>query len=186
MESFKELINKFDFTLRKYNPVNYKKLQVSLTNREIDLYLNKLQIENGYFKNLFEWKNGFDLKKSLHSPLEIFDFGALLPLETILNFEVNNSWNLKLVPLISSGDGDYILYNKENGQLHLFSAALLLIDEPISYYDSIYTMIKSTIKAYEIKVFNFNKKNNWLDVNFGEFHKIASELNPKSQYWKLD
>ena len=192
MNSFKLLLEKFDVTLRKYNLDNYKKLQPPLPENEIDNYLNELGVKNENFKLLFRWTNGFDCSQGEKTRSKIFDRGALLSLEYIT--ELTNDdidiWKKTFVPLVSTGDGDYLLFNnkkgKDYGKLHLYSVAALFIDNPVSFYDSIYAMIETTIKAYEKKILVYDANENWLDENFEEFHKLGKKYNKLSDFWKLD
>lgn len=192
MNSFKVLLKKFDSVVKKHNPVNYEKLQKPLYENTISDYLKGLDINDETFRLLFKWKNGFDFTHGDDPRNQIFDFGALLSLERILKLEKLglDIWKKTFVPIISSGDGDYILFNNKRGEnygkLHLYSAALLFIENPISYYDSIYTMIETTIEAYEKKILVYDPKNNWLNDNVKDFHTLAKRINKRSDYWKLD
>lgn len=69
--------------------------------------------------------------------------------------------------------------------MNLYSVSLLFIEDPITYYDSIYSLVAITIKAYETEALKFNQRDNWLDVNINKFHAIACKLNTESAYWKL-
>ena len=91
--------------------------------------------------------------------------------------------------MISSGDGDFILYNNKKDdanykKLHLFSAALLYIDNPITYYDSIKSMIDTTTEAYEKQILKYDPAINWLDINGNDFRKIGLKYNKSSEFWK--
>ena len=192
MNSFKLLLEKFDVTLRKYNLDNYKKLQPPLPENEIDNYLNELGVKDENFKLLFCWKNGFDFRTEGKTRTQMFNFGTLLTLQYILEYKNDDPdfWEKTYIPLISTNDGDCLLFNnkkgKDYGKIHLYSPALLFIDNPISCYDSIYTMIETTIKAYEKKILVYDPDDNWLEENVKEFHILAKKYNQLSDYWKLD
>jgi hypothetical protein len=98
-------------------------------------------------------------------------------------------WEKKFISIVINGSGDAILFNnekgKDNGKLHLYSVPLFFTDEPISIYDSIESMVKTTIQAYEQKVFVYDEKEEFLDIDFDKFNKLAIEMNPNSEYWKV-
>lgn len=194
MKQLQSLLKEFDDILKKYNPVNYEMLQNPLSKKEITEYLKKIEIDDRNFELLFEWKNGFNLKGSSNKRLQLFDFGAMLPLDSILKskMEDNDLWNKKFLPLISSGEGSFILFNKKNGKdygkLHLHSVGfsfLDALDEPISYYDSIYTMIMTTMEAYKEGALIYNENENSLDEDVDAFNKLAKKYNTKADFWKL-
>ena len=58
MQTFKTLLKELDATLRKYNIHEYEKLQPSLSDIEIDEYLEEIGIADENIKSLFQWKNG--------------------------------------------------------------------------------------------------------------------------------
>lgn len=191
MDSLKLLIKKLDSALQQYNPLNYVKLLSPLPSEKLLYHLAELSINEKDFELLYKWKNGIDFTKYESPRDRLFDFGMLLPLEEILNYKNGNFdyWDSKFVPLIATNDGDYLLFNngrgKEHGRLHLYSPALLFIDKPISYYDSISTMIETTVKAYEQKILQFNFQENWLKKDFKAFRQLSKKINKNSDYWKL-
>ena len=79
MPDFKVLLEKFDRTRRKHNPKNYGKLQPPLPGREIDHFLDQLNLTHPNFKALSEWKNGVDDSKGLGKKYDIFGYGVLVP-----------------------------------------------------------------------------------------------------------
>ena len=190
MNSFKLLLEKLDATLRRYNFDNYKKLQPPLPESEINSYLKSLGIKDENFKLLFSWKNGFDFRTEGKTRTQMFDRGALLTLEYILECKNDDKedWEKTYIPLISTNDGDCLLFNnkkgKDYGKLHLYSVSALFIDNPASFYDSIYTMM--AIKAYERKILVYSSNDNWLYEDFEEFHRLAKKYNKLSDFWKLD
>ena len=192
MDSFKTLLKKFDLSLQKYNHVNYARLQNPLPEQELDQFLKELEINDENFKQLYKWKNGFNSTHGENRHNQIFDFGGLLSMEFLLESKALDlgAWEKSFVPLVSTGDGDFILFNNKNGReygkLHLFSPSLLYIEEPIGYYDSIYTLIETTIEAYQQHVFEYDEKKDWLDIDINKLDKIVSKLNKYSEFWKLD
>jgi hypothetical protein len=192
MNSFKRLLLQLDEALQKYNPFNYKKLQDPLPSREIDEYMNKLEVDDENFKMLYAWKNGVKARYGAGMRDQIFDFGALVSVQYLLEDSLEtqtNPWTKNFIPIIINGDGAALLFNNENGEnfgkLHLYCVPLLFIEEPISYYDSIEAMIITTLESYEKKILHYDERENWLNENIDEFYKLAANYNPNSDYWKL-
>ncbi len=183
------LIKDFDDTLRKYNRQNYLKLQPSLPNDKIELYLKEIKVVNEDFRALVRWKNGFDFSDGEDLTYQLFDCGALLSMEHMYKLTMGDSnlWAKNFIPLITDGSGDFLLFNNSKkhgyGKLHLYSVSRLFIDSPISYYDSIATMLKTTIEAYQTKALKYDSGDAWLNQEFQLYRTIAIKHNPKSQYW---
>ncbi len=191
MKSFNLLLKEFDLILTKYNTINYRKLKDSLPNDEVLSYLNKLKVIDSNFKSLYNWKNGNDVNDIAVMRCQIFNFGSMISLNSI-SFFMNTSelyWDPFFIPLVANGDGDYLLYNNENesdhGKLHLFSPSLLFIEEPITYYDSISSLLETTIEAYKQSALIYDSKEDWLDIDIDKYYEIAKQINIKSKYWAL-
>src|SRR6266498_4574581 len=191
MKSFNLLLKEFDLILTKYNTINYRKLKDSLPNDEVLSYLNKLKVIDSNFKSLYNWKNGNDVNDIAVMRCQIFNFGSMISLNSI-SFFMNTSelyWGPFFIPLVANGDGDYLLYNNENesdhGKLHLFSPSLLFIEEPITYYDSISSLLETTIEAYKQSALIYDSKEDWLDIDIDKYYEIAKQINIKSKYWAL-
>ena len=54
MKTFKSLLAELDAVLRKYNPIEYKKLQPPLSDEEIEKKLSELGINNPNVKAFFQ------------------------------------------------------------------------------------------------------------------------------------
>jgi hypothetical protein len=195
MHSIKILLEELDQILQEHNQDNYKKLKVSLPDTEINYYLKKLGINDQNFELFFEWRNGNDINEISNQHCQIFDFGSIISLESIVKLTITNtkkelnSWKSSFTPVIANGEGDFLLYNNDEkqddyGKLHLFSASLLFIEEPISYYDSLETLIKTTIEAYKQSIFRYDPKRKWLNMDLDRYFEIAKVINNKSKYWK--
>jgi hypothetical protein len=187
-----ELLKDFDEILKAYNFKNYEKL--NQPSHQIDLYLEKLGIDDSDLKLLYQWKNGNDLDDISKMHCQIFDFGSFLSLDSILVFQefysASKLWDDYFIPVISPGDGDFILFNNKKesedyGKLHLFSVALLFIEKPISYYDSLSALIQTTIECYRCKAFTYNDEDDWLNIDVGKHRAIAEKINIQSKYWAL-
>lgn len=190
-ENFESLIIKFEETLKKYNPRNYEKLQPPLPDGQINYYLDKLHLNYPEMKLLFGWKNGVNLSKGIYKSDMIFDMGTLLSLEDmVLSSEEFPHENPHLIPLARDIAGDGLLINneagKDYGRIYLYSVALLSIDDPSSCYDSIFSLLKTTIGAYETEALKYDYEEDYLDMDTTKFWEIAKELNPQSDWWKLE
>jgi len=189
-ENFENLLTKFEETLKKYNPRNYEKLQPPLPDEQINYYLDKLHLNNPEMKLLFGWKNGVDLSRGTYKNDQIFDMGTLLSLEEmVLSSEEFPHENPHLIPLARDITGEGLLINNETGKdygrIYLDSVSLLSLDDPYSCYDSIFSLLKTTIEAYESGVFKYDFEKNYLEIKTVEYWEMAKALNPQSSYWKL-
>jgi hypothetical protein len=192
MNPFKILLERFDAILREYNPVNYELLQEPLARAEIAHYLKMTGVEDEDFRLLLTWKNGFDFSHGVNSDHRIFKSGGLLSLENItyLSNSCREKWKSSFIPLITDGGGDYVLFNNEKktgyGKLYLYTAGLSFVEEPISCYDSIYTMVETTIAAYEREIMAYNAADEWMEMDINGYWNIAKKYNKDSEYWKLE
>ena len=121
---------------------------------------------------------------------DFMDYGVLYPLHAI-----SKSVNLypdeyaQMIPLISNAMGDRLLLNinpgDDYGKIFLESTSLLsLEDEKFSMYDSVYSMIESTIECYAKGAFKYDMKEHRLIKDIDKYYEIAAALNKKSSYWK--
>ena len=94
-----------------------------------------------------------------------------------------------LIPLITDSTGEYILFNNEQGndygKLYFYSASILVAIETISCYDSIKSMIETTIEAYEQEKLKYDNGEDWLDIDVKGYWKIAAKYNHHSKFWIL-
>lgn len=186
----KQLIEKFDITLRQYNPKNYAKLQPPLSNGEIDSYFERLEINHPDLHLLYEWKSGFDFSNGIGTNEFIFEFGMLCPLNEVEDFlEVQMPEHNKFLAIVSDIAGDCFYFNNNQGpdygKIHLYSVSMLSIDPPYSYYDSVSAMLETTIEGYESKALWYNDSDETLDIDFNLYYKIARKINKKCEFWKL-
>ncbi len=193
MASFQSLLQVFDVTLQKYNPINYAALKPPLPKKEVEVYMESWGVKDKNLKDLLCWKNGFDFRGRIQNC--IFEWGALLSVEKMNHYikdydtepEVTVDGKRIFICITENGSGDALLYSLQKekyGKIHLFSVALLYIQEPISYYDSLSSMIATEIEAYEKGAYKWNSENGWLDIDTTKFFSIAKALNPQSDYWK--
>lgn len=190
MKTSSELITEFDKILKINNAYNYKKLYAPVAIAEIDYYFQKFGIEDEYLRSLYSWKGGYDPDKVPGNLCQIMEFDVFLSLKAITDHvkanKTHESWDDKFIPLITDTTGQFILLNTEKntdyGKLFLYSPSLL-IPKPISYYDSVYTMIETTIEEYKQEALVYNQKEDWLDCDAMKIRTIAEKINLNSDYW---
>ncbi len=191
MRELNKLIKEFEATLKKYNLLNYEKLYNPLPEENLNNYLNQLGINDTRFKELFQWRNGFDIDINPNNICQIFEMDTFLSLETIARkMAVNENyklWAAFFIPLMANSTGEYILFNSNfnsssYGQLYLYSESLLIF-EPVSCYDSISSLINITIVAYKEGIFKYDPIDDWLDINILKYNELARRLNKDAKYW---
>ena len=189
------ILNEFDEVLRTFNESNYQRLLPPLIPKEIESFLDLLGVSDKDFNSLYLWKNGIDITEddSMLNKATFLEFGKIISLKDVVDFvNINKneiSWPNTFVPIVTNSDGEFILFNNEKGQkygkLYLYSAALLFVDEPVEYYDSLSSMLITTCEAYKSGALKYDKNENWLNVDSKEYRKIASRINIASEYWRL-
>lgn len=190
-----EKIELFESTLRKHALFLWSKLNPALNNDEIDSFMRKIGIEDDIISAFYRWKNG--VSYNINEPTLLYEFcsfGVMLPLEFISQICIPEDeyyeWEPHFFPIIGNYQGDYLLYNSDKnsstyGMLHLYSAALLLVDEKITYYDSIETMVQSIIDCFESGAYRYNATNlEGLTIDDEKAIEINKKNNPLSEYWK--
>lgn len=191
MKTSSELITEFDKILKINNAVNYQKLYPPVAVEEIDYYFHELGIKDEYLRSLYSWKGGYDPDKVPGDLCQIMEFDVFLSLEAITAHvkanKTHESWDDKFIPLVTDTTGQFLLFSTEKnvdyGKLLLYSTSLL-IQKPISFYDSVYTMIETTIEEYKQEALVYNQKEDWLDCDFKKIRTIAGKINLNSDYWK--
>lgn len=191
MKSLDILLEEFDHTLKKFNEVNYNKLQEPLADSIIAKHLINLEMVDENFRFLYKWKNGIRAKYGAALNDDIFKFGALLSLEHVEDHYSHamesEIWSKKFIPIVNDGDSAHLLFNNERGsdygKIYLYCVPMLYIDDPISYYDSIYSMIETTSLAYKERAMVYNASLDCLDIDSEKFHSIGENLNPNSAFW---
>ena len=156
--------------------------------KNMDLYLPNDVIE------LYKWKNGISgiyEEGTTISELSLFADGIMFPLEYAvstyaLEAKVEKYIQENFFPIFTGGGGDYILMDlsKKNRSenLFLYSPSILLLDKPMTIYDSLEALFKTVLTTYQTTGYYFD--GNSLEVDFEIRDKIAAELNPKSDFWK--
>jgi hypothetical protein len=184
MEPFKMLLDKLDAALREYNPIAYENLRPPFPDAVIDKNLGELGISDENVKALFQWKGGMKYENGCRMML----FGGLLTFDSIKeSIEFNEYYDPLLIPLISDNGEEMLLFNSKPGshygKLYFYSVPELYIEHPVSYYDSLNTMVQTTIKAYSKKAYEYNTDRNRLDIEGHKFDEIAKNYNKNCVYW---
>jgi hypothetical protein len=193
MSTFENLLQKWDKTLRKYNPRCYEMLYSPLSPDQIGLKL----IDNGCtdenMKAWFGWKNGIDPDKDPDIDCMIFYFGVMpMSLDALTDtsraYLDDQIWDASFIPLATDRTGLYLLFNnkpgEDYGKIYLYSVSLLFT-EPVSYYDSLSAMLETAILDYEQQALVYDPKKNWLNEDHKKHREIAKRVNIHSDYWKL-
>jgi hypothetical protein len=182
---FKDLLVQFDGVLREYNPIEYQKLNEPLPKRNIAEGFEQFNLSSSDLVSFYEWKNG--INEDIFC--EIVDLGGPLSMDSVMNVRRNYShpYDEAFIPIISNGE-DFLLYNTKpggrQGMIYLYSAAMLYIDRPISYYDSLESMIIATIAAYKNGIYKYNFEERHLDFDFKKLRDLKVSNNPNSMFWK--
>lgn len=184
MTETKLLLAELDTVLRKYNMVEYLKLQPPLPDEEIDKYFEELGINDEELKALYQWKNG----EQADSYCELMIKGGLQSLQEIKNYlSFDNLYDTDLLEIISDNGEEALLFNKRQGphygKLYFYSISSLYIEHPISYFDSINAMLRTTIEAYKEEAYQYDDKARWLNIDRSKFATIAKKFNTNSRYW---
>lgn len=193
MKPLELLLNEFDEILRKYNPVNYERLYPPLVESELDTLLKKLKIKNEDFTTLYKWKNGFNFTIDSYICFDIFFNGTLLSLdlvqEDILFNQKHGTWRNSLIPLIGNDEREWLLFDNRKGKdyekIFFYSPSIpSAAIRPIKCYDSLCSLVKTTIEAYRKGILIYDKHEDWLKRDVFKYYELARDLNPNSEYWK--
>ncbi len=185
MKNFEALLHDFEEILKKYNKVSYNKLQPALAEADIRILLQKVGIDDENVYTLYKWRNG--VETSNLSDSMIFQFAcSMLSLDEVNYYYKNNLPEHDedgLVTLFESPYGEVFLFNTNKGgdygKIHLYSVSLLLIENPRTYYDSLSTMIETTINLYLKSGLIYDEKENFLDEDTAINIEIYEQYNPR-------
>jgi hypothetical protein len=138
--------------------------------------------------DLYSWKNGCDFGNLTNT---IFTFSTtLLKLETVVEYKnrfPGNYLNFETLSVIFANEEDGFLFNSEEGEdygkIHLYSVPMLSIDEPSPYFDSLESMLQTTIVMYKEKALYYDSKSIFLEENVKLEIEIYKRYNPKCRYY---
>lgn len=178
------LLKELDATLRNYNHIEYQKLQPPLPDEEIDNYFDKFGVIDKGLKALYQWKNG----EKEDSYCQMMMYGGMQSLEAIeKSFLFDIPYDSFLLEIISDNGEERLLFNKKQGKhygkLYMYSVPSLYIDFPISYFDSLDAMLRTTIEAYKNEAYIYDNERQWLNKDYHKYEAIAKSFNKNSAYW---
>jgi len=184
MTETKLLLAELDTVLRKYNIVEYTKLQPPLPDEEIDKYFEEFGIEDEDLKALYQWKDG----EQADSYSKLMKNGGIQSLQEVKKYlSFDKLYDTDLLEIISDNGEEALLFNKREGphygKLYFYSVPCLYIEHPISYFDSINAMLRTTIEAYKEGAYQYDDKARWLNIDRSKFATIAKKININSRYW---
>ncbi len=117
-----KILEKLDLNLKTLRPEYYSELNKPLNDFEIDILEEKFQIKlPTNIRKLYKWRNG----QKQNCYLALVNNSIFLPLEQSLeiskyntslighDFDIENWWNEKWIPLFHNGNGDYICFDQE-------------------------------------------------------------------------
>ncbi len=193
MKDFNKLVKELDVVLKKFNPINYNKLQVPIEQKTLKILLNNIFVNDEDIFNLFCWRNGIDESQS---PVTIFKSQSrMLPIQEIVQLYEEKLFEEftgmpNMIPLFLGFDTDWFLYNNNaganHGKIHLYSVPLLSIDNPAPYYDSMSSMLQTNIVCYEEKAIFLNGKTNEIEEDIDAIVEIYKRINPISNFYNRE
>jgi len=195
MNTFRSVLQKFDETLRKYNKPNYDLLRPPLPPEEVAHKMAQLGLADEQLKAWFGWKTGAmpsDYDPGAEEVRTVFYRSAgPLSLDSILlhqkTSQAGSWWESHFVPIAADGGGLYLLFNSmpgENyGRIYLFCPSLLVIDPEICY-DSLQTLLETTIAACEQGIAYYDEEQEDLDFDSKKYRKLAAKMNSHTEYFK--
>lgn len=154
-----------------------------LSSDEVKEKLYGLGIRDDDFIAFYNWKNG----QREDSYCEMIEYGGPFSIEEIYEAIAGyHNYDPMLVPLISEGE-QMLLFNKKPGnnygKIYFYSVPQLYSDFPISYYDSITSMIETTIVAYKKGLYIYDFNRNKLRFDYYKLHDFIKSMNPQSKFW---
>ncbi len=194
MNKLEKSISALDHCLKKYCEALYQRLLNPLEKEKVKELFQQIGVDDSDLEKLYLWKNGIPYDVSL--PTYSFDytsFGVIPPLEYAVEIyqmeSQNDLWSKSLVPIVCSYAGDFLLYESDKnsqtyGVIYLFSPNLGYVYDLITYFDSLESMILTTVESFKSGVFVYNNNEMVFEVNDRSMQfNIATKLNPRSEYW---
>lgn len=185
---FKKLLLELEHTLYSKNLKGLEALESPQPKVNRDNLFRELGFFNQDLYDLYSWKNGCSFG-NLSNP--IFTFSTtLLKLEEVVKFKnryPDDELNFENLLLIFANEEEGLLFNTEEGQnygrLHLYSVPMLSINEPVCYYDSLLSMLQTTIAMYKDNAFWYDYNSSFLNTNVDQSIEIYKMYNPKCKYY---
>jgi hypothetical protein len=184
----KNLLAGLEHILYYKNPKALEALEASLPKNKIDSLFDELGFFDEDLYNLYSWKNGCAFG-NLANPVFIFST-TILKLEEVVKYKKrfpDDELNFEDLLLIFANEEEGLLFNcckgNDYGKIHLYSVPLLSIDNPVPYYDSLQSMLQTTITMYKENVLEPDVKTPFLNVDIEKSIEIYDRYNPNSRYY---
>ena len=169
-----------------------KKLNTGIAEEEINGPLKEFNL--GIPRNLIElytWRNGVPglYEGATTEELELFSTGIMFPFEQAVETYIREALEEKYFknnyfPIFTNGE-DYLLADLEKKRpsegLFIYSPSLF-ISKPMTIYDSMEKLFETVLLTYQNQGYYFSGNN--LETDYEIETAIATELNPKSKFWK--
>lgn len=188
MTMIEKTLQELDVNIQKTRPEFYPNLGTSLSDEEIKELEEKYKVqlpEN--LKSLYQWKNGQAdgcyeafVNNSMFIPLDqALDTAQELTSMIGFDFEIDNWWNEKWIPIFHNGGGDYICY--DTGGLFTGQAGQLI---EFWHADNDRNVISPNLEVF-IQTLN-SYLNTISAANPDEFYSIKKKIDNYPKRFKLD
>jgi hypothetical protein len=180
--------------LAKYcNPL-FSILMPPLPDEVRDQLFASIELDEPSIKQVYQWKNGINYDNKMpRNSYDFSGFGVIPSLEYLVEKRKkeneDNLWKKTMIPIVTDFGGNFILFESDKksnayGQLFLYSPTMGHVDFPMSYFDSLDTMIKTICRWFEEEAFQYDQKEMYLDIDFDKQYDIGRKYNPISKYWQ--
>jgi hypothetical protein len=186
--NFENILKEFDTVLKQYNLTSYSKLQPPLSNEDRGAIFNSLEIIDNDIQSLYKWKNG--VVDDTSAPILSFEC-SMLSLESLIGYNKEgyliNEINTPGLLMLFDNQEDGFLFNtnagEDYGRIHLYCVSLLSIQNPRPYFDSLSSMLLTTIEQYQRKGLLFDETNNILSRDIDISVEVYNKYNPISNHY---
>jgi hypothetical protein len=186
------LVDKLESALNACGSPLPKLLEKGLSLNEIEFHINKVNLKlPNEVVELYSWRNG---TKGETNNEQLFTLGEFFSLqeaiETYKYFVENNYWKKSLFPLFGAGNSEFFLIDCEatSNQYKMilfFSLTNYVAQQPLSYFDSLFTLISTVTDCYNSKAYSFDNGNFFVVKDPSKELEICKKHNPRSDYWKI-
>jgi len=189
------ILRTLEQALQQFHPALLQKLNAGISDDEVERLTSKYEVTpTDELYDLFMWKNGANRgNDSSTDDLLMFPDGAMFSLS-----DAGNTFDLLSItkdlfepsyfPLFSGGNDNLLLIDLDSSSptfkaISLYSPALLGNSTPMTIYDSLPSLIETAVIGYRQGAFSVDQ--DILQVDADKHYKIASSINPNSQYWQF-
>lgn len=139
--------------------------------------------------DLYHWHDGVDFYDMPTGRISFTNWGVFYPLKDSITvykrYENSEFISRSLFPIFLD-DNVWIDLNDQSttfGQLYFFSPSLLILT-PVSCYDSLKDLIKTSLFCFENGLYAFDE-DGFLMIEDDSVKDISKKMNPNSEYWKI-